>query len=114
MTDRPPSSPPIPIIDSDSHWAEPPETWVSRAPAKYRDRVPRLERHPDGYDVWLVDGNETVAGGTFNVDDSGHAELIVTPERSIRPFRVYISVSPLGVAPTFGTALRVLEGSIFR
>jgi hypothetical protein len=66
------------------------------------------------YDVWLVDGNETVAGGTFNVDDSGHAELIVTPERAIKPFRVYIAVSPLGVAPTFGTALRVLEGSIFR
>lgn len=31
------------VIDTDSHWSEPYDLWTSRAPAQYRDRVPRME-----------------------------------------------------------------------
>ena len=68
----------LPIIDSDSHWAEPPDTWVSRAPAKYRDRVPRLERHPDGYDVWLVDGDNFFGRFGFSVVKTGREKVFGT------------------------------------
>lgn len=51
------------IIDGDSHFAEPPDLWTSRAPAAYRDRVPHLERI-DGEMRWVVDGQEwTGLGG---------------------------------------------------
>ncbi|MEE8337533.1 MAG: anti-sigma factor [Dehalococcoidia bacterium] len=66
------------------------------------------------YEVWLVDGSRTVSGGSFEVSDDGRAELIVRPGQSINPFRVYVGVSPLGGPPTFGGALVVLEGTIFR
>ncbi|HJM75708.1 MAG TPA: anti-sigma factor [Dehalococcoidia bacterium] len=66
------------------------------------------------YEVWLVDGDRTVAGGAFAVDDGGRAELIVSSRQGIKPFRVYIAVSPLGVTSPIGGALRVLEGTIFR
>lgn len=66
------------------------------------------------YEVWLVSDGDAVMGGSFEVDDSGEAELVVRPEQSISPFRVYVAVSPLGLTPTFGSALQVLEGTIFR
>ena len=31
------------IIDADTHLTEPRDLWTSRAPAKYADRVPRVE-----------------------------------------------------------------------
>ena len=70
-----PVSTPIPVVDVDSHWAEPPETWVSRAPAKYRDRVPRLVRQQDGYDAWLVDGDKFFSRFGFSVVKSGREKV---------------------------------------
>ena len=32
------------VIDVDTHVTEPPDTWSSRVPAKYKDRAPRVER----------------------------------------------------------------------
>ena len=43
------------IIDGDSHFAEPADLWTSRAPAAYRDRVPRL-RTVDGETAWYLEG----------------------------------------------------------
>ncbi len=43
-----------PIIDADAHVQEPPDLWQSRAPAKLRDRAPRVERTEHG-DIWLFD-----------------------------------------------------------
>ncbi len=77
MSELPPDA--MPIIDSDSHWAEPPDTWVSRAPAKFRDRVPRLERHPDGYDVWLVDGDNFFGLFGFSVVETGGQKIFGVP-----------------------------------
>jgi uncharacterized protein len=46
----------IQVIDCDSHYTEPPDLWTSRAPARFRDRVPQLRRHGDE-DWWFVDGD---------------------------------------------------------
>ena len=43
-----------PIIDSDAHVQEPPDLWQSRAPAKLRERAPRV-RHSKKGDVWMFD-----------------------------------------------------------
>jgi predicted TIM-barrel fold metal-dependent hydrolase len=43
------------IVDTDTHWTEPPDLWTSRAPSKYVDRVPRVET-VDGRDNWVFDG----------------------------------------------------------
>src|SRR5205823_2601561 len=40
------------LISVDDHLIEPPHTWVSRLPAKYRSIGPRIERRDDGRDVW--------------------------------------------------------------
>ena len=45
----------IPIIDVDTHWAEPRDFWTSRAPAKFRDVAPRVERSDEGIDQWVVE-----------------------------------------------------------
>jgi len=51
------------IIDGDSHFAEPPDLWTSRAPAAWRDRVPQL-RTVDGQTSWYLDGQSwTSLGG---------------------------------------------------
>lgn len=43
------------IVDADSHWSEPPDLFTRIAPAKYRDRVPRVEEI-DGEPTWVFDG----------------------------------------------------------
>ena len=45
----------VAVIDIDSHYTEPRDLWTSRAPAKYRDRVPRVVAGEDGREHWVVD-----------------------------------------------------------
>jgi hypothetical protein len=43
------------VIDSDTHVTEPPDTWTSRLPAKFRDRAPRIVNDPRfNWDVWQI------------------------------------------------------------
>jgi predicted TIM-barrel fold metal-dependent hydrolase len=51
------------VIDTDTHLTEPRDLWTSRAPAKYADRVPRVE-HIDGRDTWVFDGMIMGMAGT--------------------------------------------------
>ena len=44
------------VIDADSHWTEPHDLFTKRAPAKIRDRVPRVE-DVDGIPHWIFDGH---------------------------------------------------------
>ena len=44
------------VIDTDSHWSEPYDLWTSRAPAKWKDRVPQMEER-EGKRRWWFDGN---------------------------------------------------------
>lgn len=45
------------LISADSHVNEPGDLWTSRVAAKFRDRVPRMERFEEG-DAWVIDGME--------------------------------------------------------
>jgi predicted TIM-barrel fold metal-dependent hydrolase len=54
------ASPPAPfdgihVVDADTHLTEPHDLWTSRAPAKWRDRVPQV-RDVDGRAMWTIDG----------------------------------------------------------
>jgi uncharacterized protein len=53
--------PGISIVDSDTHWSEPPDLWTSMAPAKYKDLVPQLKEHR-GKRRWVVNGDIPLAG----------------------------------------------------
>jgi predicted TIM-barrel fold metal-dependent hydrolase len=44
------------IIDVDAHITEPADLWTSRAPEKWRDRVPRVVEGDDGGLMWSIDG----------------------------------------------------------
>src|SRR6266852_5378035 len=57
------------IISADSHVNPPKDLWTSRAPARLRERVPRVESTPQG-DFWIVDSQ---VSGAIGLDASaGH------------------------------------------
>jgi predicted TIM-barrel fold metal-dependent hydrolase len=58
------------VIDTDAHWAEPPDLWTSRAPAKFRDRVPQMRR-VDGTSVWIADGDIDLGYAVLGVVKKG-------------------------------------------
>ena len=63
------------IIDADTHLTEPRDLWTSRAPAKYADRVPRVEVI-DGRNTWVFDGAIVGGAGTSAVvDRAGNKHL---------------------------------------
>jgi predicted TIM-barrel fold metal-dependent hydrolase len=43
-----------PIVDADAHVNEPPDLWLDRVPARWRQRAPRVERTDRG-DAWVFD-----------------------------------------------------------
>ncbi len=61
------------IIDTDSHWSEPYDLWTSRAPAKYRDRVPRMTER-NGKRRWWFDDSIPIGLPIASsvVDTDGH------------------------------------------
>lgn len=63
----------IKIIDVDTHFSEPLDLWTSRAPAKYKDRVPQM-RMTDGEWVWTIDGRWSMG--------VGHASSVVHADGS--------------------------------
>jgi len=48
---------PIDVIDVDSHYSPPPGFWEAHAPAKFKERVPRIRENDQGMPEWVVDGN---------------------------------------------------------
>jgi predicted TIM-barrel fold metal-dependent hydrolase len=48
----------FPLIDIDAHYTEPPDLWLSRAPASLREVVPRVVKTREGHDTWIV-GRDT-------------------------------------------------------
>ncbi|PEQ13060.1 amidohydrolase [Novosphingobium sp. PC22D] len=57
--DRPQAQSTIKVIDADTHLTEPWDLWTSRAPAKWRDRVPQVKMH-DGAMSWVIDGDKVI------------------------------------------------------
>ena len=50
----------FPIIDVDTHLTEAKDLWTSRAPAKWKDRVPQVKL-VEGKEAWVLDG-KVIAG----------------------------------------------------
>lgn len=48
----------LPIFDIDTHYAEQPDLWTSRAPAKYRDKVMHVKRKANNSDAWFIGDRE--------------------------------------------------------
>jgi hypothetical protein len=48
-----------PILDCDAHVNEPPDTWVGRVPAKFRERAPKVVHRDDG-DYWSFNDGESM------------------------------------------------------
>ena len=53
------------LIDADTHVNEPPDLWTARVAAKYRARVPHMERFEKG-DAWLGEGVSEPINFGFN------------------------------------------------
>jgi predicted TIM-barrel fold metal-dependent hydrolase len=51
----------MPIIDTDTHWVEPPDFWTKRAPARLRGAAPRIERTAEGVEQWVVEAGTVLA-----------------------------------------------------
>ncbi len=61
----------IKIVDTDTHFTEPPDLFTSRAPAAYKDKVPHIERI-DGVDRWICQGHDfgSVGGNVVRKDNN--------------------------------------------
>ena len=52
------------FVSCDDHDQEHPEVWTKRmSKTKWGDRVPHIEREPDGSEPWIVDGKPVDLGG---------------------------------------------------
>jgi len=76
------------LISSDSHIIEPPDLWLERIDAEYRDRAPRVVKEEKG-DWWTIDGKRSMSflgvqtGDRFEKDAS---ELIIEAHfEDVRP-----------------------------
>ncbi len=57
------------LISVDDHVQEPPSLWVDRlSRGRWGDRIPHLERTPEGGERWVVDGRVLVGGGALRAD----------------------------------------------
>jgi predicted TIM-barrel fold metal-dependent hydrolase len=71
----------IKIVDADTHVTERHDLWTSRAPARYRDRVPQV-KELDGKLLWVIDGDKSMGpaapSSTIRKDGSkaGGAEFL--------------------------------------
>ncbi len=55
----------VKVVDTDTHICEPYDLWTSRAPAKYKDRVPQVKEW-NGELCWVIDGDHRM-GPAFPV-----------------------------------------------
>jgi predicted TIM-barrel fold metal-dependent hydrolase len=65
------------VIDVDTHWSEPEDLWTSRAPARWKDRVPQKKIDASGQPMWTIDGDISMGLGSAAsvVHDTGRKAL---------------------------------------
>src|SRR5204863_8630760 len=91
------------IISADSHVNPPKELWTSRAPARLRERAPRVESTPQG-DFWIVDSQ---VSGAIGLDASaGHK-----PEEFRPAGMTYKDMRPGSYDPTARPADMDIDGA---
>src|SRR5436305_13456289 len=90
------------IISADSHVNPPKDLWTSRAPARLRERAPRVESTRQG-DLWIVDWQ---VSGAIGLDASaGHK-----PEEFRPAGMTYKDMRPGSYAPKARLADMALDG----
>ena len=52
----------VSIVDADTHITEVHDLWTSRAPARFKDRVPQVKIR-NGVPEWVIDGDKTLCTG---------------------------------------------------
>jgi hypothetical protein len=52
---------PVKVIDTDTHYSEPADLWVSRVPPKYKELVPHQVGSPEKGYAWLVNGDDVLS-----------------------------------------------------
>ena len=65
----------IKIVDCDTHFSEPPDLFTSRAPARFKDKVPYF-KHVNGRDRWFMGDKDFGAWGGGNVIGADHNKLL--------------------------------------
>jgi predicted TIM-barrel fold metal-dependent hydrolase len=75
MTTSTTSGETLKVIDTDTHYSEPADLWVSRVPAKYRELVPHQVGSVEKGFAWLVNGDQVLspragAGSVIRKDGS--------------------------------------------
>ena len=65
------------LIDVDTHFAEPPDLWTSRAPSKYKDRVLHVKQKDNGAQAWFIEGREVGIIGASVLKTDNTKELYV-------------------------------------
>jgi len=70
-----------PAVSADSHVVEPPNCYVDYIDPRFRDRAPRVERHPSGRDHFVIEGLEHSVPLGF-IDGAG-----ITPSERQRTLR---------------------------
>jgi predicted TIM-barrel fold metal-dependent hydrolase len=53
----------IPIFDIDTHYAEPPDLWTSRAPARFKDKVLHVRTNANGEEAWYIEDRQVAMIG---------------------------------------------------
>ena len=71
------------VIDTDTHFTEPPDLWTSRAPAAYKDKMPYMKT-VDGQSLWFVEGDKP--WGAVGVTVVGKKGRKVTGKMSLATF----------------------------
>jgi predicted TIM-barrel fold metal-dependent hydrolase len=54
------------LISVDDHVVEPPNVWIDRVPAKYRDVAPHVVTDDDGSEVWVYEDQRGQTGSAIN------------------------------------------------
>lgn len=75
------------IIDTDSHFTEPPDLWTGRGPASWRDRLPQ-QKTVDGKTHWFIDDKPWASIGGNTIRRGGEkvlGEWVMQPFDAIDP-----------------------------
>jgi predicted TIM-barrel fold metal-dependent hydrolase len=73
------------VISADNHLLEPPNTFIDRVSAKFRDQAPRVVRGKDGGDGWTLDGSipEHTQGLPFGLGSTNPGQRIRNAPRGL-------------------------------
>jgi predicted TIM-barrel fold metal-dependent hydrolase len=90
------------LIDADTHVNEPPNLWLDRVPAKFRDRVPKIQRFEEG-DAWIGEGVKEPINFGFNA-------AATLPRAQRRPWVKFEDIPTGGYDPA--ARIKELDGDL--